>query len=425
MRVWLITIGEPLPTDGPNVRLMRTGILAETLAELGMDVVWWTAAFSHEAKRHRFAEHTTIRLNSRLTLKLLHSSGYATNVSLARVRDHAQVARAFSELAPQETRPDVIASSLPTPSLCIAAADYAQPHGVPLLVDLRDRWPDVFLDLLPPALRWAGRLGLARFFRQTAEGCQRAAGLVGVTESFLKWGLDCARRERGCCDAVLPIGYKQRRYADAVVNEAREFWNQAGIPKDENVLTVCFFGTLGRQFALNTVIEAARTLGRDGQRVRFVLCGSGDFLSRFRREARDLPNVFFPGRIDGPKIHVLMERSQVGLAPYRTTPNFSGHIPNKPAEYLSSGLPVISTITGELAELLESYECGRTYDSGSAAQLAGILRHLADSPQGRRAMSANARRLFAERFDADKVYAAYARHLGQVVEAKSLHRRAA
>ena len=34
MRVWLIAIGEPLPTDGENVRLLRTGILANMKPKL-------------------------------------------------------------------------------------------------------------------------------------------------------------------------------------------------------------------------------------------------------------------------------------------------------------------------------------------------------------------------------------------------------
>lgn len=414
MRVWLIQIGEPLPVDGPQVRLMRTGILAETLVAQGHQVVWWSSAFSHHAKSYRVRGEGVVHLHPRWTLRLLPGCGYARNVSLARLRHHGQVARAFAESAPGEAPPDVIVSCLPVPGLCTAAADYAEARGVPLLVDLRDRWPDVFLDLLPRVFRWAGRLGLAGLFRRTAEACCRATGLIGVTGSFLQWGLNYARREQGPWDAVLPIGYKRRAYAPAAVEEAREFWRRAGVVPDENVLRACFFGTLGRQFALETVIGAARILQREGRPVQFVLCGSGDFLGRYRSEARDLDNVLFPGRIDGPQIGVLMEYSHVGLAPYRNTANFSGHVPNKPAEYLSADLPVVSTLSGELAELLAAYGCGWTYGERNAAELAGILRRAADGPRERQAMSAGARRLFDERFDGDEIYPAYAAHLERV-----------
>ena len=38
MRVWLVTIGEPLPIDGTNERLCRTGILANMLVKRGHKV---------------------------------------------------------------------------------------------------------------------------------------------------------------------------------------------------------------------------------------------------------------------------------------------------------------------------------------------------------------------------------------------------
>ncbi|GAI08595.1 unnamed protein product, partial [marine sediment metagenome] len=50
MRIWLITIGEPLPSDNNNDRLYRTGILAKLLIQRGHEVVWWTSTFDHVRK---------------------------------------------------------------------------------------------------------------------------------------------------------------------------------------------------------------------------------------------------------------------------------------------------------------------------------------------------------------------------------------
>ncbi len=51
MRVWLLTVGEPLPTDGGSDRVWRTGFLARALADRGHEVVWWSSAF--DPFRHR------------------------------------------------------------------------------------------------------------------------------------------------------------------------------------------------------------------------------------------------------------------------------------------------------------------------------------------------------------------------------------
>src|SRR5207247_1738128 len=123
MHVWLVTVGEPLPTDGANDRLLRAGILADLLHRRGHTVVWWTSTFDHVRKRHRFDADTIRDLEPGYRLVLLHGTGYTKNVSLRRIADHRATARAFTRLAEAQDRPDVILCSLPTLELSAAATD--------------------------------------------------------------------------------------------------------------------------------------------------------------------------------------------------------------------------------------------------------------------------------------------------------------
>src|SRR2546425_9945755 len=108
MRIWLVTIGEPLPTDGAGTRLLRTGILASRLTARGHEVVWWTSAFDHNRKAHRVHADTTVQLEPKLTVKLLSSPiGYRRNISLARLANHYHLARKFRRQAARETAPDI------------------------------------------------------------------------------------------------------------------------------------------------------------------------------------------------------------------------------------------------------------------------------------------------------------------------------
>src|SRR5688572_25660999 len=113
MRVWLVTIGEPLPFDSGNERLLRAGILADMLAKRGDTVVWWNSTFNHSLKKLRTNKDAVVQVAPNYEVRLLHGGGYDRNISLSRIRDHRRIAKRFMQLAPREPRPDVILCSYP------------------------------------------------------------------------------------------------------------------------------------------------------------------------------------------------------------------------------------------------------------------------------------------------------------------------
>src|SRR5687768_16760322 len=139
----MVTIGEPLPTDGESVRLLRCGILSDLLVRQGHEVLWWTSTFDHTQKRHRYSDDTGVTLHDGYRLQLLHGRGYPHNISWERLADHRTLARKFSKLAADEPRPDVVLCSFPTIELSREAIRYGERTGVPVILDVRDPWPDV------------------------------------------------------------------------------------------------------------------------------------------------------------------------------------------------------------------------------------------------------------------------------------------
>lgn len=416
MRVWLVTVGEPLPTDGLNDRLHRAGMLAGMLSTQGHDVVWWTSTFDHARKRQRFIRDTAIDVNDHLRIELLHSVGYKKNVSLSRIINHYSIARKFSKLAESRLPPDIILCSIPTLELGLAATKYGRKKGVPVVLDVRDLWPDIFLDLMPQWGRWLARRMLTPMYRITRSACAGATAITGVTQAYVKWGVSCASRPQTNLDRDFPFSYSEKIPSHNAIMASEEFWKKYGIVKGEKEFIVCFFGTLGRQFDLEIVIAAARKLRSQCRPFRFVLCGTGDNIDLYRDMARDCENVLFPGWIGTAEIWTLMRMSSVGLAPYRSSQNFVGHIPNKPIEYLSAGLPIVSALDGILEELLLKYDCGVSYANSDADGLAEVLNDLYDHPERLETMSKNAYALYRERFVAEKVYAEMIDYLQEVAD---------
>lgn len=414
MHVWLVTIGEPLPRDGCQERLLRTGILADHLSREGHQVSWWTSAFDHVRKKQRSAGDERIAIAAGYNLWLLHANRYSRNVSLRRIINHRSIARKFRKLAPREPRPDVILCSWPTVELCVEAVRLGNIWGVPVVLDIRDMWPDAILDLAPRVLRPAARIAMRSAYQDARYAASHATAITGITDKIVDWGLRFAGRSRSEWDRAFAMGYQIQTAASERDEEALEFWRTRGISGSKSAFIVCFFGTIGRHFEFETVFRAARRLEQTSRGIKFVLCGDGPHLSRWRQSAAACPNIILPGWVDAAKIRSLMRLSSAGLAPYVSSWDFAISIPNKPVEYLSAGLPVVSSLQGELAELLAINECGLTYRNGSADDLVRVLADCYDHPTKLAKMAENAARLYQSRFVAETIYGQMGDYLNQV-----------
>jgi glycosyltransferase involved in cell wall biosynthesis len=404
MLIWLITVGEPLPTDDTNDRLHRVGLLANYLIERGHQVVWWTSTFNHSRKKHRFNSDTFIKLHNNYRINLLYSIGYKNNVSIHRIMNHYSIANKFLRLAKLEKNPDIILCSLPTLELSLAATQYGGKKGVPVVLDIRDLWPDCFLDLVPGWGKKFARLLLYPWFKKVRFACSNAMAIIGITPAFVDWGLRYANRTRTSMDMDFPFGYTATKPNEEAISIAKKRWEYYGIKDDSSKFICCFFGAISRQFDLETVIDAARRLKRKNDSFKFILCGSGDKLAYYKSLSIDCENVIFPGWVEAADIWTLMRMSKVGLAPYKNNENFTMNIPNKPIEYFSAGLPVLSSLKGFLNDLLMSHDCGITYRSGNADDLAESLIYLYAHHERLRDMSTNAYELYKNKFMADNVY---------------------
>jgi glycosyltransferase involved in cell wall biosynthesis len=428
MKIWLLTIGEPVPHGvGVVDRLHRTGSFARYLVSRGHEVVWWTSAFDHFHKQHVVGEDTFLMEPDGLRIRLLRGCGYQRNVSLARFRDHRQVAQRFRELCELEEKPDIVVTALPTLDMCIAAGEYGRRHSVPTVIDLRDMWPDIFAEVVPELLRPLAQVALIPLYLRARHICAQATAVTGITEAFVDWGLKRGRRTRSEIDRAFPFTYNTDRPGDEALRVAESFWDGHGVEArplnggqnegKQQELVVCYFGNMSLQLDLSHVIEAARQLETRGVRVKLVLCGEGQRIEEYRHSAKGMPSIVFPGWVNRASIYSLMRRSSVGLDPLPDRMNFVVNINNKAIEYLSAGLPVVaSPERGVLYDLLKGSGAGVSYAADDASSLANCLEVLAMNQGRLKPMCENAEALFAREFCAGVVYPAMEAHLMAVCD---------
>lgn len=418
MNIWLVKTGEPVPVDSTErLGLHRTGLMAKIFAAAGHEVTWFTSTFDRVERRNLFDEDQTIIPFPGVKIILIHSPGYKRSLSLGRVRDQRIVSKKFVRAMQAEARPDVIVCSFPTIELSKASVDFGNENGVPVVVDVRDMWPDIIVDSAPVMVRPFVKLMLRSMARDARAACAEATAITGITAPFVQWGLDRGNRLRTVLDRDFPLA--QLRVCPSLdhLDEAGRFWDSLGIMADSKDFGVVFLGTLGHQFDVETILKAARTRELKSSRFRFIICGDGDKLERYRRLVTGCHNVVFPGWIDLAQAHVLMRRCKVGIDPLPDRYDFLATINNKAIEYMSAGLPVVSSPeNGILCDLLRKHACGMSYAEGDVNGLALILLRLASDPQMLADLSANAVALFEQRFQAENVYTDFCAHLQHVVQ---------
>lgn len=416
MNIWLVTIGEPIPHSGNQLRLHRTGIIANLIAQkTNHNLTWWTSDFNHFEKVHIYGDDKIINITSNFKVVALHGRGYKKNVSIDRILDHKEIAKKFKTKALNHHPPDIIVVAFPTLGLCEVSIELGKKWEIPVIVDYRDMWPEVFLEILPHFLRRIFKIFLAPLFQRTNGVFRNAAGLIGITDEFLSLGLQKIGRLRNKYDAVFPLAYLSNQFTIAQSNEASIFWNEFLLRSSR--LRIIFIGTLGHQFDFETVIDAMHILKDKGiEEYEIILCGSGDKESYLLNESTRLSNLHLPGYISAAQINFLLLNSDVGICPYKVNKAFLNSIPGKAIEYMSAGLTILTTLEdGELGKLCKSNDFGFFYSIYNPISLASTIERLINEKDELSLKNEKIKSLYEANFKAESVYLNYIKHLEMIV----------
>jgi glycosyltransferase involved in cell wall biosynthesis len=407
LRVWLLHIGEDLPLDGAT-RRFRYSYLAEAFAECGHDVLRWAPTFRHYGKTHRFNSDRRVEVAPRYAIQFVHSPGYRRNVSFERLRMYRTLERRFRQLSAKEMPPDLIVAAIPSLEWASAATEYGRLHQIPVVIDVRDLWPDVFLNAFPKGTRSVGRMLLSRYERIARGVCRRATALAAVSPSYLDWALRKAGRQKHCGDFIAPIGFEPEAIGTRALQTNLRTLRERGIDLERPICV--FSGLFERSYDLETVIEAARELQRQNRmRIQFVFCGDGSKMAALRRQAAGLRDVHFIGWVEAPMLQTVLSAASVGLCAYAA--DASQSLPNKPFEYMASGLAVVSSLRGDMAQLLGHHQCGLTYRAGDAGSLVNCLLELLQDREMLGAMRTNGYRAWSQNFRSTEIYSRFVSHL--------------
>ena len=170
-------------------------------------------------------------------------------------------------------------------------------------------------------------------------------------------------------------------------NHLRQQWGIDG------QFVVGYSGNMGRAHEFKTILDAAELLKDDG-RISFLFIGDGKHRDYLEREAiaRGLTSICFQPYQPRDVLPYSLSVTDLHLVSLR--PEMEGLVvPSKFYGIAAAGRPTlfIGHPEGEIASLLDAYQCGVTVEQGDAESLAASIRHLKDRPDALESMGARAR----------------------------------
>jgi glycosyltransferase involved in cell wall biosynthesis len=105
------------------------------------------------------------------------------------------------------------------------------------------------------------------------------------------------------------------------------------------------------------------------------------------------------GFLNRQQVNSVLAKSKAGLVTFHPAPNHIDSQPNKMFEYMSAGLPIITSNFPLWREIVEGNQCGICIDPLNPKAIGTAIQYLIDNPTEAEKMGKNGRRMIKENFN--------------------------
>tara|TARA_A100000171_G_C2140095_1_gene154468 strand:+ start:3620 stop:4861 length:1242 start_codon:yes stop_codon:yes gene_type:complete len=186
--------------------------------------------------------------------------------------------------------------------------------------------------------------------------------------------------------------------------------------------SIVFTGNVGTAQAIDTLLDAAELL-QDIPDFRLVVVGSGSLSEWLNKEIeeRNLLNVMTVGRYPSSDMPVFLSHATGALVSLKHSDVYAQTVPAKIQTYMAAGIPIVASLNGEGARVINEAGAGLTCNAEDVVALVGCIRQLYEmTSEERDTMGRSGRLYFLENFELSGQAERLTNILNRVIQTRSL-----
>ena len=258
--------------------------------------------------------------------------------------------------------------------------------GTPYVLHVQDLWPDSIVGSSFVAGGRASRLVSGVLDPWLRSAYRRAAAVIGIAPTMVS-----TLTARGAPQARAHLVYTGADAGEPVIRTLP--------PMESPRAEIVYAGNVGDMQDLDTIVRAAHAAADAGVRLTIVGDGVAKPALRAVVDSLDAENVRFLDPVPRERMREVYARADYALVSLKDRPVFRGTIPSKLQAVLSAGLPVVTTVQGDVRALVEDASAGLTADAEDVGSVEAAFRAAAALPaDDRDAMGRRGRELYDTHF---------------------------
>lgn len=294
-------------------------------------------------------------------------------------------------------KPDVIITSSPTFFSIISGYWYSLRKKADFILEIRDLWPAAMIELGVMKEGFITRIleKMEIFFYK------KSKILIMVTQSFkenvVSRGIDEGKVH------VITNGFNQELFYPREKNE--DLVNKY---KLQDKFVISYVGAHGISQNLGTILEVAKKL-KSNKNIEFVFVGEGAEKDKLRQIANDkkLSNVQFIDAQPKELIPEFYNSSDLCLIPLKNIELFKTFIPSKMFEIMACGVPIVASLEGEAAQILEDSKAAIVVKPDNPEEIASAIIELINDKEKYNGMKASGPGFVVENYSRNKLAEKY------------------